>query len=191
MVERIYHESDLTQQAIMDEDRLAQAVVSGHSAVEDELPRRLDIDVEEIDLIKGASIKAVVVEIRRRSDLQAEPERLIVPEAAFDKLAKGRKMAEILTEAAPVVVEPVRQTSRRDRMDYTAEGNFGISHQGKVSPAEAARVRGDLTGANQNRARVGQPPINPEDEGDRRKYGFDGSMETSAQESPVDSPATV
>lgn len=58
------------------------------------------------------------------------------------------------------------------RVDYRDPENAGLEHRGICTEEEKAFVRDNLDVANANRARHGQPPIDPQNEKHKRRYGL-------------------
>jgi hypothetical protein len=62
--------------------------------------------------------------------------------------------------------------SGEEKLNYSDPQNAGIAHRGRVTEAEAEWVRNNLDEANANRTRAGQPLIDPNDEKEKKRYGF-------------------
>jgi len=183
MGERTVRFSDLSNQQV-EADKLASLTVE-HP--DHELPLRLEATPEELEPLKKLGIRAVRLEVHLPGEDQ-EPTRYIVPEKDFDKLATGRKMAEVLAEAEQVVVTPTRTNRRSHNKTANGEplrtfntlGNAGLPHMGKVSAEEAKLVRENLEAVNANRAAQGHAPIDPANPIDAKRYGFGESGSTGA-----------
>jgi hypothetical protein len=176
MGERTVRFSDLSNQQV-EAEQLASLTVEHPDY---ELPLRLEATPEELEPLKKLGIRAVRLEVQLPGEDQ-EPSRYIVPEKDFDKLATGRKMAEVLAEAEQVAVTPTRTNRRSHNKTANGEplrtfntlGNAGLPHMGKVSAEEARLVRENLEAVNANRAAQGHAPIDPANPIDAKRYGFD------------------
>lgn len=64
------------------------------------------------------------------------------------------------------------RAAQGEKLNYSDPENAGIMHRGRVTEVEAEWVRNNVEQANANRARAGQPPIDPTDEKEIKRYGF-------------------
>jgi hypothetical protein len=69
---------------------------------------------------------------------------------------------------------PTRPRSRRGggRTDYSSPEYAGMPHRGRVTEAEAAYVRDNLTEVNRRRQEAGHAALDPSDEKTKNRYGF-------------------
>ena len=182
MGERTVRFSDLSNQQV-EADKLASLTVE-HP--DHELPLRLEGTPEELEPLKKLGIRAVRLEVQLPGE-DEEPTRYIVPEKDFDKLATGRKMAEVLAEAEQVTAAPAAKRRSHNKTangeplrTFNTLGNAGLPHMGKVSAEEAKLVRENLEAVNANRAAQGHAPIDPANPIDAKRYGFGESGSTGA-----------
>lgn len=110
----------------------------------------------------------VVIVVKIHPELASPRELDISVEelATLVDLAKLQDAPMVAREAAP---KPRKQAAAA-RVDYKSPEWAGVMHRGKVTAAEAEWVRENLKAAQANRAREGQPPIDPESEADQKRY---------------------
>lgn len=175
MPRREIYESDLSQTLILNDEQVAQIVVQEHEDLPESIPRRLYASTEELGRIGELSIRnAVILEVRQRSDPEAEPARYIMTPQNFDKLFQGRKAAEVLLGADPVVVEPQKARQRNgERVEYNTLETAGNPHKGKSSPEEQQLVRDNLEAINTRLAAAGYRTIDRNDPVMAKRYGFE------------------
>jgi len=177
MAKREIFESDLTQQVIPDDERMVMTVLE-HPDIE--APVLQDVAASDVENLGKLSLKNVdVVEVRDLSDPDKDPARYILTASNLGKLAaEGVDMDEVLKYARPAGTQRMAAPGRERggvvlaAVDYTSPENAGRLHRGKVTDKEADWVRNNLELANKNRAAAGQPPINPNDPADQKRYGF-------------------
>jgi len=148
-------------------------------------PVRLDASQTEADRLRIEARPLALLELLLPD---GSIERVALDAEQFKKAIKGdadevMASAEALSFPSAQPEPQTRQRGRRQRsesaasgsgakLDYTAPENAGIMHRGRVTEAEAEWVRNNLDEANANRARVGQSAIDPNDEKEKKRYGF-------------------
>jgi hypothetical protein len=104
--------SDLSEQLINSGSDVVRVVVHEHPELDGQ-PVELEAHVDEARLIMAAGLQVAVVDVYASG--QAEPQRVTLDAAAFDKLATARPMAELLIAAPPArrAPRPAGQPRRR------------------------------------------------------------------------------
>ena len=176
MAERVVHFSDLTDQMITDPAQAVQIDVLQHPDLPEGEPRRLEATEEEVRQVGELSVsKAVIIEVTMPGEDQ-EPQRYVLTAANFGKLAVGRSMSDVLTQAKPIVPEKPSR-SREPGRDYETLEFAGFPHRGTTSDEEARLVRENLDQVNANLAAAGKRLIDPQHPDHAKRYGFDGSRD--------------
>ena len=184
MAEQVIRVSDLSGQRIDNPDEQSvRIVVTAHPGLEADQQARLEALPGEVEAIGKAAIKdAIVLDMTLPGEEGAT--RHVMRKTDFDKLPTkeyGKSMDEIVAAAA-VIKAVVSNRARRSHnttsnggplVNYNEPDNAGLPHKGKIGDKEAAFVRQNLQLVNQRRAAVGQPPIDPTNPLDARRYGFD------------------
>jgi hypothetical protein len=108
-------------------------------------------------------------------------QRALLSLERFNRLAAGGDMQAILLNAVadqqPQRPERPRRRGRgRAATDGRARGRrqveWGLPHRGRISPEEAAYVRGHLDEVQQLRAQRGVPLLDPADPKTKERYGL-------------------
>ena len=90
--------SDLSEQLITEDSALARIVVHEHPELGSQAVE-IDVHVNEVQAITDAALDVAVVDLYVAGE--AEPRRVTLDAAAFDKLATARPMGELLIAAPP------------------------------------------------------------------------------------------
>jgi hypothetical protein len=167
--------SDNSGRELTDDDHVRVVVEHPDHAVALEL----DVSVAEADRLQDSTLRLVTCTILAPA---RPPRRAVVETKTLDKLFEGVDFDRVLEGAR---ASERRGLARDDaaprraaaapgpsKTDYSAPDAAGILHRGRVTEAEAAWVRANLDAANANRARVGQPPIDPADPKEQQRYGL-------------------
>ncbi len=184
MAQRVVTISDLSGQDVPDEDRVSIHVLEFPKLSQ---PVKLDASKTEADRLQVESTSLALLELVMPD---GETVRLALPADQFRHAIRG-DADEVMSRAEALTfvptqpeAEPQRRRGRRPRsegapaaasgpkLDYTAPENAGIMHRGRVTEAEAEWVRNNLDEANANRRNAGQPEIDPNDEKEKKRYGF-------------------
>lgn len=182
MAKKVIVLSDLTGSEIPDNEQVELRVLELQGLSQ---PVRLDASKTEVDRLRVEGTPLALIELLMPD---GETVRLALPADQFRKAIKGDAdevlaSAEGLTFAPPSEPETQRRRGRRPRgegaaaasgpkLDYSAPENAGVMHRGRVTETEAEWVRNNLDEANENRRRSGQPEIDPNDEKEKKRYGF-------------------
>jgi hypothetical protein len=95
--------SDLSEQLINSGSDLVRVVVHEHPELDGQ-PVELEAHLDEARHIMAAALPVAVVDVYASGE--AEPQRVTLDAAAFDKLATARPMAELLIAAPPAWSSP-------------------------------------------------------------------------------------
>jgi hypothetical protein len=178
------HVSDLSGKIIEQDSDLVTLVVHDHPLIES--PVQLDASKSDVAQIIDSDKDYAVIELI--ADGGDKSERMVLELAAFDKLFSS-DVDEVLAAAekyragpAPVVQdEAPRQRGRSsgagrpasDKVNYKELPHAGMPHRGRTTDEEAEVVRNNLDVVNGNRVAAGHPPIDPQNEKDAARYGYD------------------
>ena len=143
-------------------------------------PLELDVSAAEAERLQDTTLRLVTCTILAPN---RPPRRAVVETKTLDKLFDGVDFDRVLegarkSERTGVTARSEAGSSRGapapagPKPDYTSPESAGILHRGRVTTAEADWVRANLDGANANRARSGQPPIDPADPKEKQRYGL-------------------
>jgi hypothetical protein len=172
MGQRVVRFSDLTNQVIED-DAVARIVVEQHPALENG-PVEIEAAQDEIKHVLGTSLD--VVSLRIFMGNGSEPQTVTMDIAAFNKLADGMDMADVIRRAQPAY-PPRRQTRpapvAADKVDYTTLDHAGKPHRGKTTDAEKEIVRNNLDKINERLERDGLRVIRLDDPEMVARYGLE------------------
>ncbi len=169
--------SDISGRELSSESA-AVVIVSDHPVLAGRTVE-LDADISEVEKLESSKLTMVSVAL----SIPGEPlRRIILDAAAFDRLFKGN-VEEVLLQARAAGSQSTSErrhgrqgapgsSARTQSVDYTDNARFGQLHRGRVTEEEAALVRNDLVQANKNRAAAGQPPIDANDEREKKRYGL-------------------
>lgn len=169
MTERPIPMSDFTDNPILNRDDLVRVIIWEHPQLKE--PRRLDATVAELAALEHANSDFVILSV-------GEGPRIALDAEEFNSLFVGLDPISAVKGAAihDVAAEPVprRRTAQasKTKLNYKELPAAGMPHRGRVTPEEAATVRNNLAEVNRNRVAAGVEPIDPTDERDCAKYGF-------------------
>ena len=172
MGQRVVRFSDLTNK-IIEDDAVARIVVEQHPAL-DNGPVEIEAAQDEIEHVLGTSLD--VVSLRIFLGDGSEPQTVTMDIAAFNKLADGRDMADVIRRAEPAY-PPRRQTRpapvAADKVDYATLEHAGKPHRGKTTDAEKEIVRNNLDKINERLERDGLRTIRLDDPEMVARYGLE------------------
>ena len=162
------------QVAMTTEDgALVRIVVHEHPELDGQ-PVEIEAHVDEARAITDAALEVAVIDLYTPGE--AEPRRVTLDAAVFDKLATARPMSELLIAAPPARRAPrPRAAAPADgqRPDYGTLQHAGKPHKGKTTDAEKQLVRDHLTEINKRLAAEGLRTIDPADPGHIERYGLE------------------
>jgi hypothetical protein len=176
--------SDLSEQLIIEDRDLVRIVVHEHPELDGQAVE-IEAHVDEVAAVTEGALQVAVVDLRLPGE--AEPRRVTLDAAVFDKLASAASMAEILIAARPArKAQKARAAApAADRVDYGTVEHAGTPHRGKVTEAEKRLVRENLAAVNERLAAAGLRTIDPADGGHAERYGFAApAASAEAPESP-------
>jgi hypothetical protein len=171
--------SDISGAEVADEQH-ARVVVTDHPKLSGGRSVELDISLDEAEKFQTSTIELVNVTVHEPNK---PPRRVVLEASTFNGLFKGVDMDQLVGNARSVAQESSRASGPRrarstssaakgERVDYTSPEKFGQLHRGRVTEEEASLVRDNLQQANANREKAGQAPIDPNDEREKKRYGF-------------------
>jgi hypothetical protein len=123
--------------------------------------------------LKGLDKAGIAVAVIEWTPPGGETVRYVLPVEAFDGTAKVEGGMAAVLQGAPAH-KPSKKASGSGAVDYTQPANAGLVHRGKITDAESTYVRDHVDEVNAKRAAQDppQPPIDPSNPDDRRRYGF-------------------
>ena len=139
-------------------------------------PLELDVSVDEASRLQDSTLRLVQFTIFAPN---RPPRRAVVETKTLDKLFDGVDLDSVLDAARRASgTRPSSSTGRSStpavqsaaKVDYGSADHAGVLHRGRVTEREAAFVRSNLERANANRAREGQPAIDPADPKEQQRY---------------------
>jgi hypothetical protein len=166
--------SDLTNN-IIDDDDVVRIVVEQHPALEDG-PVEIEASKDEVDSIRSSALNVVTVKLYQGDG--TEPETITMQVEAFDKLAQGMDMADVIRRAG-LASAPRRSmsvnsaASAADKLDYTTLEHAGKPHRGKTTNAEKQMVRDNLEAINERLKRDGMRTIDLDNDEHVARYGLE------------------
>lgn len=181
MAERVVNFSDISGNMIQKpEEDLVKVTVFEHPEIEE--PVQLETTVAEIEQVgKLALTKIVEIEVKMPGE-DEEPQRYVLTQANFAKLAGEKPMKEVLEDAKEVDIKRVTVAgdvglaamngARKEVRDHSSIDWAGTPHKGKTSPEEASMVRRNLDAVNARLAEQGLRTIDPKNPDHARRYGF-------------------
>jgi hypothetical protein len=157
-----------------DEDQFAKLIVHEHPQYQG--PITLDVLPEEIGELPDSD-QYVSIEVVQPGERSGQ--RALLSVDRFNKLAASGEMNSILmnTVGAQQPQRPL-QPRRRGRRTRDGQGparrtvEWGLPHRGRISPEEAAYVRGHLDEVQKLRSERGLPLIDPADPRTKERYGL-------------------
>jgi hypothetical protein len=172
MGQRVVRFSDLTNK-IIDDDAVARIVVEQHPALENG-PVEIEAAQDEIKHVLGTSLDVVSLKVFMGDG--SEPQTVTMDIAAFNKLAEGMDMADVIRRAQPAY-PPRRQTrsvpAAADKLDYASLEHAGKPHRGKTTDAEKEIIRNNLDKVNERLERDGLRTIRLDDAEMVARYGLE------------------
>jgi hypothetical protein len=165
--------SDLSEQLITDDSALVRIVVHEHPELDGQ-PVEIEAHLDEAEAMTEAAMEVAVVDVYVTG--QAEPRRVTLDAAVFDKLATARSMAELLIAARPARRAPKPRAAAAaggQRIDYGTLEHAGNPHKGKTTEAEKQLVREHLSEINKRLAAEGLRTIDLNDAGHVERYGLE------------------
>jgi hypothetical protein len=165
--------SDLSEQLITDDRDLVRIVVHEHPELDGQ-PVEIEAHLDEVQAITDGALEVAVVDLQLPGE--AEPRRVTMDAAVFDKLATAASMAEVIIGARPARRAPKARAAGpvvADRVDYGTLEHAGKPHRGKVNEAEKLLVREHLAEVNERLAAAGLRTIDPGDPGHAERYGLE------------------
>jgi len=173
MGQRVVRFSDLTNK-IIEDDAVARIVVEQHPAL-DNGPVEIEAAQDEIKHVLGTSLDVVSLKVFMSDG--SEPQTATMDIVAFNKLADGVDMADVIRRARPAS-PPRRQTRSApavaDKLDYASLEHAGKPHRGKTTDAEKEIVRNNLDKINERLERDGLRTIRLDDAEMVARYGLEG-----------------
>lgn len=153
-------------------EKQARLVIADHPSLSG--PVELDVSTDEAGKLTNSKIELVSIVVHEQGHA---PRRVVLDLGAFNETFKNVDMEGVLSNARPVrETTPAKRgrkpASAAPKVSYTDPEHFGQLHRGRITEEEAALVRSNLEQANANRAKAGQPPIDPNDEREKARYGF-------------------
>jgi hypothetical protein len=166
--------SDLSEQLIIDDSALVRIVVHEHPELDGQ-PVEIEAHLGEVQAITDAAMEVAVIDLYVGGE--AEPRRVTVEAAAFDKLATSRPMAEVIIAAPPArrVTKPRAAASGGEKVDYSTVEHAGRPHKGKTTEAEKQLVREHLGEVNKRLAAEGLRTIDVNDPDHVERYGLEAA----------------
>jgi len=165
--------SDLSEQLITEDSALVRIVIHEHPELDGQAVE-IEAHVDEARVITDAALEVAVVDIYTVGE--AEPRRVTLDAAVFDKLATARPMSELLIAAPPAKRAPKPRIAAAvdgKRPDYGTLQHAGKPHKGKTTDAEKQLVREHLAEINKRLAAEGLRTIDPADPGHVERYGLE------------------
>jgi hypothetical protein len=165
--------SDLSEQLIIDDSALVRIVVHEHPELDGQAVE-IEAHVDEVQAITDGALQVAVVDLYAAGE--AEPRRVILDAALFDKLATTRSMAEVLIAAPPArrAAKPrAAAAAASDRIDYGTLEHAGKPHKGKTTDAEKQLVREHLAEINKRLAAEGLRTVDLNDPSHVERYGLE------------------
>lgn len=154
MVQRMVRFSDLTNKIIEDDDTVVRIVVEQHPALVNG-PVEIEAVEDEVEAIRKGALSVVSLKLYQGDG--SEPEAVTMEIEAFNNLAGGMDMADIIRRAEPAY--PPRKKARPaptvEKLDYSILEHAGTPHRGKATEAEKEIVRDNLAVINDRLKRDG------------------------------------
>jgi hypothetical protein len=178
MAQRMVRFSDLTNKIIEDGDAVVRIVVEQHPALGDG-PVEIEAGEDEVESMRTSALSVVSLKLYHGDG--AEPEAVTMELEAFNKLAGGMDMADVIRRAEPAY--PPRKQARSapapviDKLDYSTLEHAGKPHRGKTTEAEKETVRNNLSAINERLKRDGIRTIDPDNAEHVARYGLEALAE--------------
>jgi hypothetical protein len=155
MAQRMVRFSDLTNK-IIEDDAVVRIVVEQHPALGNG-PVEIEAAQDEVEPIRKGALSVVSLKLYKSDG--SEPEPVTMEIEAFNNLAGGIDMADIIRRAEPAY--PPRKRAKPepapavDKLDYSTLEHAGKPHRGKITETEKETVRGNLAAINDRLKRDG------------------------------------
>jgi hypothetical protein len=178
MAQRMVRFSDLTNKIIKDGDAVVRIVVEQHPALGDG-PVEIEAAEDEVESMRTSALSVVSLKLYHGDG--AEPEAVTMELEAFNKLAGGNDMADVIRRAEPAY--PPRKQARSapapviDKLDYSTLEHAGKPHRGKTTEAEKETVRNNLSAINERLKHDGIRTIDPDNAEHVARYGLEALAE--------------
>ncbi len=149
MAQRMVRFSDLTNEMIEDDDTVVRIVIEQHPALGNG-PVKIEAAQDEVDTIRKGALSVVGLKLYQGDG--SEPEAVTMEIEAFNNLAGGVDMADVIRRAEPAY--PPRRQARSapvptvDKLDYSTLEHAGKPHRGKITETEQETVRNNLAAIN-------------------------------------------
>jgi hypothetical protein len=172
MGQRVVHFSDLTNK-IIEDDAVARIVIEQHPALQNG-PVEIEVAKDDIRHVLGTSLDVVSLKVFMGDGSEAETVTMEIE--AFNQLADGVDMADVIRRAQPAY-PPRRQTkpaaASADKLDYATLEHAGKPHRGKTTDAEKEIVRNNFDKINERLERDGLRTIKLDDTEMVGRYGLE------------------
>jgi hypothetical protein len=174
MAQRMVRFSDLTNKIIEDDDAVVRIIVEQHPALGNG-PVEIEAAQDEVDSIRKGALSIVSLKLYQGDG--SEPEAVTMEIEAFNNLAAGVHMADIIRRAEPAY--PARKQARPapapavDKLDYSTLEHAGKPHRGKTTEAEKDTVRNNLPAINERLKRDGIRTIDLDNAEHVARYGLE------------------
>jgi hypothetical protein len=174
MAQRMVRFSDLTNEIIEDDDTVVRIVIEQHPALVNG-PVEIEAAQDEVDTIRKGALSVVGLKLYQGDGL--EPEAVTMEIEAFNSLAGGADMADIIQRAKPAY--PPRRPARSapaptvDKLDYSTLEHAGKPHRGKTTDAEREAVRNNLAAINDRLKSEGIRTIDLDNAEHVTRYGLE------------------
>lgn len=148
MGQRTVHFSDLTNTTIED-DAVVRIVVEQHPALRNG-PVEIEVSKDEVEPVRKSALDIVTLKIFM--DNGSEPEAVTMEVEAFNKLADGQDMVDIIRRAQPAY-PPHKQptaTPAAEKLKHASVEHARKPHQGKITDMEKT-IGNDLDAAASSR----------------------------------------
>jgi hypothetical protein len=134
MAQRMVRFSDLTNKMIEDDDAV-RIIVDQHPALQNG-PVEIEASKDEAESIRKIALD--IVSLRILMSDRSEPESLTVEIEAFDKLAGGMDMVDIIRRAQPAGPQPKKSTPTptTEKLEHTSSEHPGKPHRGETTDAK-------------------------------------------------------
>ena len=173
MAQRLVRFSDLTNK-IIDDDAVVRIIIEQHPALQNG-PVELEAAADEVEAIRASVLN--VVSLKLFPGDGSTPETVTMEIEAFNNLADGMDMAELLRKAQPAYPprKPTKPAalSTADKLDYASLEHAGKPHRGKTTDAEKEIVRNNLDKINDRLERDGLRTIRLDDADMVARYGLE------------------
>jgi hypothetical protein len=178
MAQRMVRFSDLTNKIIEDDGTVVRIVVEQHPALVNG-PVEIEAAQHEVDTIRKGALSVVSLKLYQSDG--SEPEVVTMEIEAFNNLAGGVDMVDIIRRAEPAY--PPRRKARSapvptaDKLNYSTLEHAGKPHRGKITEAEQETVRNNLAAINDRLKRDGVRTIDLDNAEHVTRYGLEALAE--------------